>query len=82
MPEFDLINPKKVPGGKKAKKGYKNSGVVSTMSFAVHQKVSFIEHLHRGLQLHFTCAIDFTGSNGDPKLPSSLHFMNPHAPNE
>ena len=26
--EYDLINPKKLPGGKKAKKGYKNSGVV------------------------------------------------------
>ena len=27
-------------------------------------------------------AIDFTGSNGSPKSPSSLHFMNPTAPNQ
>lgn len=28
-----------------------------------------------------TC-IDFTGSNGDPKYPTSLHYMNPQQPNE
>jgi hypothetical protein len=27
-------------------------------------------------------AIDFTGSNGSPKQPSSLHYMNPTAPNQ
>lgn len=27
-------------------------------------------------------AIDFTGSNGVPKAPTSLHFMNPNAPNQ
>jgi len=25
--------------------------------------------------------IDFTASNGDPRQPSSLHFMNPNQPN-
>jgi hypothetical protein len=27
-------------------------------------------------------AIDFTGSNGVPKAPTSLHYMNPNAPNQ
>lgn len=27
-------------------------------------------------------AIDFTGSNGDPKVPGSLHFINPEGYNE
>ena len=26
--------------------------------------------------------IDFTASNGDPTKSTSLHFMNPYAPNE
>jgi hypothetical protein len=27
-------------------------------------------------------AIDFTGSNGSPKHPTSLHYINPTAPNQ
>lgn len=27
-------------------------------------------------------AIDFTGSNGDPRLPNSLHYINPQGYNE
>lgn len=27
-------------------------------------------------------AIDFTGSNGDPKFPQSLHYINPQGYNE
>ena len=34
------------------------------------------------MQLGFTVAIDFTGSNGDPRQPDSLHYMNPHYPNQ
>ena len=36
-PEWDLINPKKMPGGKKAKRGYKNSGVLHLMSFHIEE---------------------------------------------
>ena len=34
------------------------------------------------LQLNFTVAIDFTASNGDPREPGSLHYMNPNQPNQ
>eukprot|EP00461_Guttulinopsis_vulgaris_P001245 UN01245 len=30
-----------------------------------------------GLRFSVTLAIDFTGSNGDPRSPSSLHFLDP-----
>ena len=26
--------------------------------------------------------MDFTASNGDPRQPDSLHYMNPYEPNE
>ncbi len=26
--------------------------------------------------------IDFTASNGDPRTPQSLHYINAHVPNE
>ncbi|XP_078393531.1 copine-7-like [Cetorhinus maximus] len=35
-----------------------------------------------GCQIHFTVAIDFTASNGDPRNSQSLHFINHSQPNE
>lgn len=79
--EWDLINPKKIPGGKKAKKGYKNSGVLSLLSIAIEEEKGFVEYLAAGLQLNFSVAIDFTASNGAANQPTSLHYMNPYQPN-
>ena len=31
--------------------------------------------------MHCTFSVDFTASNGDPKSPTSLHYMNPYRPN-
>jgi len=33
-------------------------------------------------QVNFTVAVDFTGSNGDPHDPDSLHFMDSYGLNE
>ena len=38
------------------------------------ESFSFLDHLHCGLQLNFLVSIDFTGSNGNPTQPSSLHY--------
>lgn len=43
---------------------------------------SFIDFLRGGLQLNLAIAFDFTGSNGVPSQPSSLHYMNPKQPNQ
>nr|CAB3233441.1 copine-3 [Phallusia mammillata] len=75
--EFPCINPKK-----KSKKNYQNSGIISFMSCKIEKRFSFLDYIFGGLQLNFTVGIDFTGSNGDPRKPDSLHFMNPNSPNE
>ncbi|KAF3817543.1 hypothetical protein GH733_012830 [Mirounga leonina] len=43
---------------------------------------SFLDYIMGGCQIHFTVAIDFTASNGDPRNSCSLHYINPFQPNE
>ena len=40
----------------------------------LHQKFSFYDFLHGGVQLNLITAIDFTASNRDPRDPRSLHY--------
>ncbi|XP_043921715.1 copine-3 [Protopterus annectens] len=75
--EFECINEKK-----KKKKSYKNSGVVSVKECRIECEYTFLDFLMGGCQLNFTVGIDFTGSNGDPRSPTSLHYINPHGFNE
>jgi hypothetical protein len=41
-----------------------------------------LDYLQGGLQLNLSVAIDFTGSNGVPSQPTSLHYINKNAPNQ
>uniref|UniRef100_A0A7N6BLX9 C2 domain-containing protein n=1 Tax=Anabas testudineus TaxID=64144 RepID=A0A7N6BLX9_ANATE len=76
--EFECINSKK----KQKKKGYKNSGIVSVKLCQVVKEYTFLDYIMGGCQINFTVAIDFTGSNGDPKSPQSLHYISPQGVNE
>ncbi|KAF8051869.1 hypothetical protein N665_1658s0005 [Sinapis alba] len=38
---------------------------------------TFLEYLASGFELSFMVAIDFTASNGNPRLPDSLHYIDP-----
>uniref|UniRef100_A0AAQ4QIG2 Copine-3 n=1 Tax=Gasterosteus aculeatus aculeatus TaxID=481459 RepID=A0AAQ4QIG2_GASAC len=75
---FDCIHPEK----QKKKKSYKNSGVVSVKSCQLLTQFSFLDYVMGGCQINFTVAIDFTGSNGDPRSPNSLHYMSPDGLNQ
>ncbi|MCI4374414.1 hypothetical protein PGIGA_G00005920 [Pangasianodon gigas] len=76
--EFDCVNMKK----KQKKKNYKNSGVVSVKLCQVVKEYSFLDYIMGGCQINFTVGVDFTGSNGDPKSPDSLHYISPNGVNE
>ncbi|XP_071477474.1 copine-8-like isoform X1 [Diadema setosum] len=71
---YHLIHPKK-----KAKK--KNSGLIFLTAASIEPQHTFLDYIQGGCQLNFTVAIDFTASNGDPRQPTSLHYMNPYQPN-
>ncbi|XP_016090511.1 copine-7 [Sinocyclocheilus grahami] len=75
---WDCINPKY----KLKKKNYKNSGLVILSDLKLHRVYSFLDYIMGGCQIHFTVAIDFTASNGDPRNSCSLHYINPYQPNE
>uniref|UniRef100_A0A8C3ASI1 Copine-3 n=1 Tax=Cyclopterus lumpus TaxID=8103 RepID=A0A8C3ASI1_CYCLU len=66
----------------KKKKSYKNSGVVSLKSCKLLTQHSFLDYVMGGCQINFTVGIDFTGSNGDPRSPNSLHYMSPDGLNQ
>ncbi|GAB1603194.1 copine-3-like isoform X2 [Argonauta hians] len=74
---WPLINEKK----KKKKSSYKDSGRLILRSMKITELHSFLEYVFGGMQINFTVAIDFTGSNGDPRSSSSLHYIDPFRPN-
>ncbi|XP_051203165.1 protein BONZAI 3 isoform X1 [Lolium perenne] len=44
-----------------------------------HEKVqhTFLDYISSGFELNFMVAVDFTASNGDPRTPQSLHYIDP-----
>jgi hypothetical protein len=40
-------------------------------------KASFVDYVAGGCEINVSVAIDFTGSNGDPRKPGTLHYMDP-----
>ena len=63
------------------KKG-KKTGVIKFTSFQIMKKPTLFDYIRSGLQLNLITAIDFTMSNGEPSLPSSLHFITPGQMNQ
>ena len=53
----------------------KKTGDLKLLQNNIIIKPSFMDFLRGGEQLNMMVAVDFTGSNGDPKLPTSLHSI-------
>jgi hypothetical protein len=62
---------------KKGKRGYKNSGTLTCSNCFIEERPNFTDYIMGGCELSLIVAIDFTGSNGDPKTPQSLHYICP-----
>uniref|UniRef100_H2YRM1 Uncharacterized protein n=1 Tax=Ciona savignyi TaxID=51511 RepID=H2YRM1_CIOSA len=78
LPSIALINPKK----RAKKKGYKKSGRITFARCKIVKKYSFLDYVFGGCKINFTCGVDFTGSNGDPRRKDSLHYLEGMRPNE
>ncbi|KAJ8302122.1 hypothetical protein KUTeg_021109 [Tegillarca granosa] len=79
-PVWLVINPQK----RAKKKKYKDSGEAILMDCKIEIQNTFLDYIQSGsTQMHFTVAVDFTASNGNPSSPTSLHYMSPYgAPNQ
>jgi hypothetical protein len=56
-------------------KNNKDAGILNFDEANKEEVPGFIDYIRGGLQLNLSLAIDFTGSNGDPSSPSSLHYL-------
>nr|CAN68494.1 hypothetical protein VITISV_022266 [Vitis vinifera] len=45
--------------------------------FCEKQLYSFIDYVSSGFEFNFMVAVDFTASNGNPRTPDSLHYIDP-----
>jgi hypothetical protein len=57
------------------KSGYINSGSFIATNVIIEKHPTLQEFIMGGCELSLQVAIDFTGSNGDPNLPNSLHYI-------
>lgn len=51
-------------------------------SSAPKPNVDFVDYITGDCQLNVALAIDFTGSNGDPRKPGTLHYLNSSGRND
>lgn len=60
---------------KKKSKGYVNSGTLQCLNAGIKSHPAFLDFLKGGCEISLSVAIDFTGSNGNPSNPTSLHYI-------
>ncbi|KAK3023614.1 hypothetical protein RJ639_043882 [Escallonia herrerae] len=60
------------PGHEKVLKGQ-----LFVDKFFEKQLYSFLDYISSGFELNFMVAVDFTASNGNPRSPDSLHYIDP-----
>jgi hypothetical protein len=46
-------------------------------SGSLGEKPSFVDYIAGGTEINLIVAIDYTGSNGDPRKPGTLHYIHP-----
>jgi hypothetical protein len=56
-------------------KGYTNSGTMCAVNCLIERHPSFSDFIMGGCEVSMVVAIDFTGSNGDPRTADSLHYI-------
>uniref|UniRef100_F1L3T1 Copine-8 n=1 Tax=Ascaris suum TaxID=6253 RepID=F1L3T1_ASCSU len=69
------INSYKLLTSDRRKKDHTSMELLNVIQIACN---SFLDFIRSGTQIHFSVAVDFTASNGNPLNPDSLHYIHPH----
>ncbi len=72
--ERDLINEEKKIRRANKGKPYANSGVLRFV-VTLNKDYTFLDYIAGGCHMTLMMAVDYTGSNGDPRVPQSLHYQ-------
>ena len=65
-----------------SKKKKKIPGQINVSNIQITKVYSFLDYISGGCQINLLIAVDFTGSNGHPSSPTSLHYINPNGFNQ
>lgn len=60
------------------KKSNKHLGTIEIARIEINKVYSFLDFIAGGCQINLLIAVDFTGSNGHPNSPTSLHYLTPN----
>ncbi|PKA56876.1 Protein BONZAI 1 [Apostasia shenzhenica] len=52
-------------------------GQLYVQKFSDNKRQTFLDYIAAGCEVNFMVAIDFTASNGNPRLSDSLHYIDP-----
>lgn len=81
--EFERLNREKigahfhVPSSVRQDHKKMLKGQLFVDKFCEKIRYSFLDYISSGFELNFMVAIDFTASNGNPRSPDSLHYIDP-----
>ncbi|XP_020681555.1 protein BONZAI 1 isoform X1 [Dendrobium catenatum] len=52
-------------------------GQLFVQKFSENKRHTFLDYISAGCEMNFMVAVDFTASNGNPRLSDSLHYIDP-----
>ena len=65
--------PLNLPGGQRG--NIPKDSKITIINVSLYDIPTFQDYIDNGTQINLVIGIDFTESNGDPKLPDSLHYI-------
>ena len=70
-----LLDKGSIPISEKKKSSIKSTGTIQVLKVSNNKRHTFLDYIEGGWEINMVVGIDFTGSNGNPALPGTLHYV-------